>query len=43
MASLLTENVSVICQVVQHTDPRFPLLYFTIDSTALAAFVATAT
>lgn len=28
--------VGVVCQFIQHTDPTFPLLYFTIDSAILA-------
>lgn len=34
---LLTETIGLICQFVQATDPRFPLVYFTVDSAVLAA------
>ncbi|EHB48693.1 hypothetical protein MycrhDRAFT_5534 [Mycolicibacterium rhodesiae JS60] len=42
-AVLVTETVAVTCQFVQHTDPRFPLLYFTVDSAVLAAVTAAIT
>jgi hypothetical protein len=32
--------VGVACQFLQHTDPRFPLLYFTVDSALLAGVLA---
>lgn len=39
-AVLITETVAVTFQFVQQTDPRFPLLYFTVDSAVLAAVTA---
>jgi uncharacterized membrane protein len=42
-AVLVTETVAVTCQFVQHIDPRFPLLYFTVDSAVLAAVTAAIT
>jgi hypothetical protein len=42
-AVLLTNQaVAVVCQFLQHTDPRFPLWYFTVDSAILAGAAATA-
>lgn len=38
----LTEAVAVLCQFLQRTDPRFPLVYFTVLSGALAGVVALA-
>jgi hypothetical protein len=35
--TVLVAVVAVVCQFVQHTDPRFPLAYFTVDSVALLA------
>ena len=35
-----TQAVAVICHFAQRTDSRFPLLYFSVDSAALAAVVA---
>ena len=40
VAVLLTETISVTCQFIQTTDPRFPLVYFTIDSAVLACAAA---
>lgn len=37
---VLTEAAAVTCQFVQHTDPRFPLVYFTVVSGLLAGVVA---
>lgn len=37
---LVTQVVGVVCQFVQRTDPRFPLLYFTVDSAVLSAIAA---
>ncbi|MGV0914414.1 Pr6Pr family membrane protein [Mycobacterium syngnathidarum] len=36
----LTEAIAVVCQFIQQTDPRFPLVYFTVLSGALAGVVA---
>jgi hypothetical protein len=38
---LLNEGVAIVCQFIQRTDPRFPLVYFTVNSAVLAAFTAT--
>lgn len=42
LAALIVVNqtVGVACQFVQHTDPRFPLAYFTVDSAVLAGIAA---
>jgi hypothetical protein len=40
-AILVTETSALICQFVQATDPRFPLVYFTVGSAVLAAVSAT--
>lgn len=40
---MATQTVAVACQFTQSTDPRFPLLYFTVDSAVLAAAVAACT
>ncbi|WP_006246341.1 Pr6Pr family membrane protein [Mycolicibacterium tusciae] len=37
---VVIQVVAVICQFTQGTDPRFPLLYFTVDSAVLSAVVA---
>lgn len=37
---VVTEAVAVLCQFIQHTDPRFPLVYFTVLSGVLAGLVA---
>lgn len=37
---LVNQLAAVLCQFVQGTDPRFPLLYFTVDSAIAAATVA---
>lgn len=37
IATVVVAAVAVLCQFVQHTDPRFPLAYFTVDSVALLA------
>lgn len=39
-AVLFVEIAAVSCQFIQHTDQRFPLLYFTVDSALLAAAAA---
>lgn len=36
---VINQTVGVACQFVQHTDPRFPLAYFTVDSAVLAGVV----
>jgi len=41
-ALLINQVVAVACQFLQHTDPRFPLWYFTVDSAILAGVVAAA-
>lgn len=40
---VVTQAVAVTCQFTQTTDPRFPLLYFTVDSAILAGAVAALT
>lgn len=40
VAVLLTETVAVTCQFIQTSDPRFPLVYFTVDSAVLAGAAA---
>lgn len=40
---LVNQVVGVVCQFVQSTDPRFPLLYFSVDSAVLAAVAAALT
>jgi hypothetical protein len=37
---VVNQAVGVVCQFIQRTDPRFPLLYFTVDSAVLAAVAA---
>ncbi|MBS1696701.1 MAG: Pr6Pr family membrane protein [Actinobacteria bacterium] len=37
---VVNQTVGVACQFVQHTDPRFPLAYFTVDSAVLAGVIA---
>lgn len=37
---LINQAVGVTCQFMQSTDPRFPLLYFTVDSAVLAGIAA---
>lgn len=39
---LINQVCAVICQFIQHTDPRFPLWYFTVDSAILAGLAAAA-
>ncbi|HUO37167.1 MAG TPA: hypothetical protein VMU34_04655 [Mycobacterium sp.] len=39
----MTEFPAVTCQFIQQTDPRFPLVYFTIWSALLAGLTAAAT
>jgi len=34
------ESMALVCQFIQHTDPRFPLVCFTADSVLLAALTA---
>lgn len=41
-AILVNETVAVTCQFIQHTDPRFPLVYFTVSSAAVAGITAAA-
>lgn len=41
-ALLGNQVIAVGCQFVQHTDPRFPLWYFTVDSAILAGVAAAA-
>lgn len=40
IATAASLAAGVTCQFVQHTDPVFPLAYFTVDSAALAAILA---
>ncbi|MCV7126950.1 hypothetical protein [Mycolicibacterium vanbaalenii] len=40
---LINQTVGVVCQFVQGTDPRFPLLYFSVNSAVLAAVAAALT
>lgn len=40
IAIVVNQTAAVVCQFVQHTDPRFPLLYFTVDSGVFAGAVA---
>lgn len=40
---LVNQTVGVACQFIQHTDPRLPLVYFTIDSAVLAGVAAALT
>lgn len=37
---VINQVAGVVCQFVQGTDPRFPLMYFTVDSAILAGVVA---
>lgn len=39
-AVVVTEATAIVCQFVQRTDPRFPLVYFTVCSGVLASAVA---
>lgn len=39
---LINQVCAVICQFIQHTDPRFPLWYFTVGSAILAGLAAAA-
>lgn len=39
---LVNQVCAVLCQFLQHTDPRFPLWYFTVDSAILAGLGAAA-
>ncbi len=39
---LVNQACAVVCQFMQHTDPRFPLWYFTVDSAILAGLGAAA-
>lgn len=39
-AIVLTEAVAVLCQFIQDTDPRFPLVYFTVLSGVIVGLVA---
>lgn len=39
-AIVLNQTIAVVCQFAQHTDPTFPLLYFTVDSAVFAGAVA---
>lgn len=39
---LVNQVCAVVCQFMQHTDPRFPLWYFTVDSAILAGLGAAA-
>lgn len=39
VATVGTLALAVLCQFLQHTDPTFPLLYFTVDSAVLLVFV----
>lgn len=39
VATLVTLTSAVMLQFLQHTDPTFPLLYFTVDSAALMVWV----
>lgn len=43
MLIVLNQTVGVACQFIQSTDPRFPLVYFTIDSAVLAGVAAALT
>lgn len=40
VAVLSTETVAIGCQFIQRTDPRFPLVYFSVGSAMLAALAA---
>jgi hypothetical protein len=40
IAIVVNQTAAVVCQFGQHTDPRFPLLYFTVDSGVFAGAVA---
>ena len=40
MLIVANESMGLVCQFIQHTDPRFPLVYFTADSVLLAALTA---
>lgn len=42
LAVLVVETTALTCQFAQHTDPRFPLVYFSVDSAVLAAVAAAA-
>jgi hypothetical protein len=42
MAIAASEAAAVLCQFVQNTDPRFPLIYFTVLSGMLAGVLAAA-
>lgn len=37
--AVATAAIAVVCQFFQRTDPRFPLLYFTVDSSLLLGAV----
>lgn len=39
VSTLVTLTSAVVLQFLQHTDPTFPLLYFTVDSAALMVLV----
>jgi hypothetical protein len=39
----ITEAAAVLCQFIQHTDPRFPLIYFTVVSGVLFGAAAAVT
>lgn len=39
-AIVVLETIAVLCQFLQRTDPRFPLVYFTVWSGILAGMVA---
>ncbi|WP_370500196.1 Pr6Pr family membrane protein [Mycolicibacterium sp. jd] len=40
MLIIAIQTIAVVCQFMQRTDPRFPLLYFTVDSAILAGAVS---
>ena len=40
MLIVANESLALVCQFIQHTDPRFPLVYSTADSALLAALTA---
>ena len=40
MPIVANESMALVCQFIQHTDPRFPLVCFTADSVLLAALTA---
>lgn len=39
VALFTNEIIAIVCQFIQNTDPRFPLVYFTVASAALTAAV----